>query len=105
VEDRFLELMPVHELGKFQRNTLLLTALSTSVPASPSAHRCQDWHHQHPPSESCAWWKGKTLDEIWRKKTMRRRNLTMKGLGFSLASWCTLFISNLSWAFMNYRSN
>jgi hypothetical protein len=28
----------------------------------------------------------KTLDEIWRKKTMRRRKLTMKGLGFSHAS-------------------
>jgi hypothetical protein len=27
----------------------------------------------------------------------------MKGLGFSLASWCDLFISNPSWAFMNYR--
>jgi hypothetical protein len=47
----------------------------------------------------------KTLDEIWRKKMMRRRKLTMKGLGFSLTSWRTLFISNLLWAFMNYRSN
>jgi hypothetical protein len=28
---------------------------------------------------------GKTLDEMWRKKTMRRRKLVMKGLGFSLA--------------------
>jgi hypothetical protein len=28
-----------------------------------------------------------------------------QGLGFSLVSWCTLFISNLSWAFLNYRSN
>jgi hypothetical protein len=47
----------------------------------------------------------KTLDEIGRKKMMRRRKLAMKGLGFSLTSWHTLFISNLSWAFMNYRSN
>jgi hypothetical protein len=47
----------------------------------------------------------KTLDEIWRKKTMWRRKLAMKGLGFSLASWHTLYIINLSWAFMNYRSN
>jgi hypothetical protein len=29
--------------------------------------------------------EGKTLDEMWRKKTMRRRKLVMKGLGFSLA--------------------
>jgi hypothetical protein len=29
--------------------------------------------------------RGKTLDEMWRKKTMRRRKLVMKGLGFSLA--------------------
>jgi hypothetical protein len=46
-----------------------------------------------------------TLDEIWRRKTMQCRRLTMKGLGFSLASWRTLFISNPSSAFMNYRSN
>jgi hypothetical protein len=30
VKDSFTKLAPVHELGKFQRNTLLLTALSTS---------------------------------------------------------------------------
>jgi hypothetical protein len=30
VEDRFLELVLVHKLGKFQRDTLLLMALSTS---------------------------------------------------------------------------
>jgi hypothetical protein len=36
----------------------------------------------------------KTLNEIWRKKIMRQRELTMKGLGFSLARWRTLFISN-----------
>jgi hypothetical protein len=30
VEDRFTKFAPVHELAKFQRNTLLLTALSTS---------------------------------------------------------------------------
>jgi hypothetical protein len=29
-EDHFTKLAPVHELHKFQRNTLLLTALSTS---------------------------------------------------------------------------
>jgi hypothetical protein len=29
-EDRFTKLAPVHELGKFQRDTLLLMALSTS---------------------------------------------------------------------------
>jgi hypothetical protein len=28
---------------------------------------------------------GKTLDEMWRKKTKRWRKLVMKGLGFSLA--------------------
>jgi hypothetical protein len=28
---------------------------------------------------------GKSLDEMWRKKTMWRRKLVMKGLGFSLA--------------------
>jgi hypothetical protein len=61
-------------------------------------------------STNICYWKvvlggKKTLDEIQRKKTMRRRKLTMKGLGFFLASWRTLFISNLSWAFMNYRSN
>jgi hypothetical protein len=48
--------------------------------------------------------KEKTLDEMRRKKTMQRRKLIMKGLGFSLASRCTLFISNLSWALANYRS-
>jgi hypothetical protein len=37
--------------------------------------------------------KKETLDEIWRRKMMRRRRLTMKGLGYSLASWRTLFIS------------
>jgi hypothetical protein len=26
---------------------------------------------------------GKTLDEMWEKKMMRRRKLVMKGLGFS----------------------
>jgi hypothetical protein len=74
------------------------------APVSPLVHRCQDRQHRHPPLEGCAWQK-ETLDEIWRGKTMWRRRLTMKGLGFSLASWCTLFISDLSWAFMNYRSN
>jgi hypothetical protein len=29
-EDRFTKLAPIHELGELQRNTLLLTALSTS---------------------------------------------------------------------------
>jgi hypothetical protein len=46
------------------------------------------------------WWNmlgGKTLDEMWEKKTMRRRKLVMKGLGF-FPSWRTLFISILSWA-------
>jgi hypothetical protein len=28
---------------------------------------------------------GKTLDEMWEKKTMRRRKLVMKELGFSIA--------------------
>jgi hypothetical protein len=32
-----------------------------------------------------AFGEGKTLDEMWRKKMMRRRKLVMKGLGFSLA--------------------
>jgi hypothetical protein len=36
---------------------------------------------------------------------MRQTKLTMKGLRFSLASWHTLFISNPSWAFMNYMSS
>jgi hypothetical protein len=40
---------------------------------------------------------GKTLDEMWEKKTMRRRKLVMKGLGF-FPSQSALFISNLSWA-------
>jgi hypothetical protein len=30
MEDRFMKLAPIHELGEPQRNTLLLTALSTS---------------------------------------------------------------------------
>jgi hypothetical protein len=30
VEDRFMKLAPIHELGELQRNTLLLMALSTS---------------------------------------------------------------------------
>jgi hypothetical protein len=29
-EDSFMKLAPIHELSKFQRNTLLLTALSTN---------------------------------------------------------------------------
>jgi hypothetical protein len=29
----------------------------------------------------------------------------MKGLGLPLANWHTLFISNLSWAFMNIGPN
>jgi hypothetical protein len=33
--------------------------------------------------EGCAWGK-ETLDEIGRRKTMRQRKLTMKGLGFFL---------------------
>jgi hypothetical protein len=40
---------------------------------------------------------GKTLDEMWEKKMMRRRKLVMKKLGF-FPSQRTLFISNLSWA-------
>jgi hypothetical protein len=30
VEDRFMKLAPIHELGELQQNTLLLTSLSTS---------------------------------------------------------------------------
>jgi hypothetical protein len=30
MEDHFTKLAPIHELGEFQRNTLLFTALSTS---------------------------------------------------------------------------
>jgi hypothetical protein len=29
-------------------------------------------------------WQKETLDEIWRRKMMRQRRLTKKGLGFSL---------------------
>jgi hypothetical protein len=46
---------------------------------------------------------GKTLDEMWRKKTMRRRKLVMKGLGF-FPNRQPLFISKLSWASASYRS-
>jgi hypothetical protein len=166
--------MLIHELGEFQWNTLLLTALSTSgtkervnlgrrrrrgvvrssagtwsgnnrylgliftthgtarVPlfrcgrqshqegvlrfvftaagtaASPLLHQhagvkigITSIRHQ----KAALGGKEKTLDVIWRKKTMRWRKLTMRGLWFSLTSRCTLFISNLKWAFMNYRSN
>jgi hypothetical protein len=55
------------------------------VPAFPSAHRRPDWHHQHPPLKKLRLVGGKTLDEMWKKKTMWRRKLVMKGLGFSLA--------------------
>jgi hypothetical protein len=151
MEDGLLKLAPIHELGKFQRDTLLLTALSTSdtekrvnldrrrrrgvarssagtwgnndrglgfVLTSQGAAgvplcRCGRRSHQGgvlrfvltaagtaaPPllhrrigvkidSTSIRHWKdvfggNKTLDEIWMEKTMRRRELTMKGLGFS----------------------
>jgi hypothetical protein len=171
-KDSFTKLTPVHELGKFQQNTLLLTALCTSDTeervnlvrrrrrgvarsnagtlgnggrylgivltsqgvAEAPFHRCGRRGHQGgvlqfvltatgtavPPLlhqgtsvkvDSTASAIGRVClvkrnpDEIWRRKTMRRRRLTMKGLGFSLASWCTLFISNFLWTFMNYRSN
>jgi hypothetical protein len=47
--------------------------------------------------------EGKTLDEMWRKKTMQLRKLVMKGLGF-FPNRRTLFISNFSWALASYRS-
>jgi hypothetical protein len=101
---------PLHRCGRrgYHRGILRFVLTAVGKAASPLLHQhaganvdITSIRHQ----EVALTGKEKTLDEIWRKKTMRRRKLAMRELGFSLASLRTLFISNFKWAFMNYRSN